>query len=940
MDAQITPGRTTTLYLDLPETSLVESAYSLTRAGAEIAGDVALGTANDTPGDDNARHSNVVHWASGAITLMPLQNDISNLHEGVVCQPNIISVPEHMTLVTTLQVDAIVAENKFAQSDDLPGFAASDNIQPKGDPFLVKKIPAGGTFANVLADSQLTPDFVTQDIPMDRVGYSNDVYPENQGFFLRWTVPGSDVSVHNYTLAFYFGQYGLCLKGTGMAELWEYCFVSVPGFAQSGGSYQWRRRDTWRYARAGQLSNTAHSMAIWPHSDPNGRRYISFTNNQLEAATLASQFTRTATAYVSPGEHLYNIDQPGRPAEERDESPGTATKAAIVRFDIRRDLKVDVQISTLAWPAAGFLVDLPANVPPFSDPSVPLLCYTDAQVPDGCALTTTLLSSADGSPYLLGETPGPSVRFDFAGDGQTTPLLWEYRLVRDAVTTQAVPGMFPVKVSSVSVSGVSGDASQDTAHASVPDAAAAYPRLRVRGRFSSALVVADDAGKVVLHRGYALRPKSTRLGKNQRTAFPDYDWRNFSLDMAGMAQRLSEKYQGPTLRKYAYDGNAVPGPDGYPPWKVTDVVVDSLLSCGYPPEMINIPDQDIRLWPGETVKADDYILDAAGNFLEYLQRLVRDMLGAYLIFDANAGPAWSNGLPVGQWTLLYQTPYPAAGNKFSPLFSFQTGAADAATPPHVLSAYPPLTAPIFGKIEYEVIPPEFNSVLVTTALSIAGTPLQGAVSSRAYNYASFKAPGAAVAPDPDSPDYLGYERLLIYPDATLTGKNEAETQGACDWVCRRIYDVSCHAQDLAYFTAPLVFITDPAGRYRRPLRFQDPIALNGDAGYLVKACHPKYVKDGFQIAEYEVINPMPGQYLPPGSEISLFREAQAGHARRSTGAQTQSQRFARKALPPHREQQHLELPSLLSYQSPLQAGDGSFYFMPGYDAPGGANLLQ
>lgn len=414
--------------------------------------------------------------------------------------------------------------------------------------------------------------------------------------------------------------------------------------------------------------------------------------------------------------------------------------------------------------------------------------------------------------------------------------------------------------------------------------------------------------------------------------------------MAGMAQRLSEKYQGPQQRRYSADTSVELDANGTPlPWRVTDVVYDLLKACGYPDAQIDIPDQEIRLWPGETVKADDYVLDAAGNYFEYAFRLVHDFLGAYLIFDANAGNADANGLPLGQWQLLYQTPYPADGNKFDPLFSFVTSPASSRVPSHILSAYPPLTAPIFGRIEYEIVPPENNSIFVTTGLSAAGNAVQGAVSSYCYNYHSFLAPSSGVTPDPDSPDYLGYERRFIYPDMTLGAQTTTDVaQKTCDWVARRYYDRTCHAQDLQFFMAPLVFITDPIGGYRRPLRFQDPISINGDAGYLVKACHPRYVKDGFQLAEYEVINPMPGQYLPPGIESLSFHRAAAGdHARRSTGAQTSSQKYARKALPAHREQQHLELPNLLSAHAPIQdPSTGKFFFMLGYDFFDSGNLLQ
>jgi hypothetical protein len=934
-DNQITPGRVTTAYFDLTETTLIEPAFSVTRAGAEIAKDVALGLANDTPADDTARHGDVIHWATGAITLKPLQHDISNISESTVSLPFIVSLPAKMRLLTLLTATAYIAiQNGYRDNSDLPGFAASATVPATGDPFLIKEVPAGGSWSASLVDAQPTPPFVTQDIPMDRIGVSNDTYPVNQGWFLRWKVPGTDAQAAHYTWAFYFGQYGVCYKGSGIAELWEYT-RRVPLTDTTGvGSMHWVRRARWQYARKGQLSNTAHSMGIYPHTDPHGVRYISFTNNQLEAASVASQFARTGAAQVAPGEYVYFVDAPGRPKTDKDGSPGAVTKAGVFRTDIHRYLKVEVQVSTLGWPTSGFLIDLPADVPLGSSSAVPVNVYTNAQVPPTCSLNTTLQDANTGGAYTPGTSDGPQVRFDFTGDGSTTPILWEYRLVRAPVTTTIAPGIFHAKPSQVSVTGVSGDPAQDTAHVTVQDVKAGLPRLRSRGRFSFSLVSEDAAGKVVLHRGYAMRPTGVRRGKAGRV-YPAADWQDFSVPCAGMGQRLSEQYQGPVQRKYQGDPFApdpsVPGSNAYLPWKVTDNVRDALLNCGYPPAMVAIPDVGIRLWQGETVKKDDYILDAAGNTSEYILRLVRDYLGAYLIFDANYGSADANGLPLGAWTLLFQTPLPPSGQFASPLYNFVTTAASPVTSPHILSAYPALTAPIFGKIDFQTIPPEFNSVLVTTSIAAAGVSAQGAVQARCYNYNSFQAPGATNTLDPTHPDYLGYERRVIYPDGTLLGKNVEETQKACNWVARRFLDFACHAQRLAHFTVPLVFVTDPAYGHRRPLRFQDPITINGDASWLVKACHPKYAKDGFQLAEIEAIQPIAGQLVQPGIEALTFhRAALTRHAQQNTGSGTQSQRFGRSAVPAHREQAMLELPVFLGSRSALQDSTGAFYAMADY----------
>ena len=402
--------------------------------------------------------------------------------------------------------------------------------------------------------------------------------------------------------------------------------------------------------------------------------------------------------------------------------------------------------------------------------------------------------------------------------------------------------------------------------------------------------------------------------------------------MSGMALRLNEKYQGPFQRKYAGDSTATPDANGFQPsWKVTDICVDLLTAAGYPADQINIADNPTRIWYGESTKVDDYVLNAAGNIGEYLTRLVRDYLGGFVIFDANAGATDANGLPLGQWTVIYQTPMPTSG-QFTPLFNFVTTTPGPTSVSHSLSAYPANTAPIFGRITYMTAPPEFNHFLVTTSVSVAGTSVQGAVESHTYNYDSYQVPNSTNTLDPSHPDYLGYERLMILPVQEAAGLGVQQAQQNCDFLARRFLDFAGHAQRTANFTVPLVFITDSSGGYRRPLRFQDPISINGDASWLVKGCHAHYVKDGFQLAEIEAVQPIARQIVQPGiTQLSFFRNAQAQHARHSTGAGTHSQRFARRAVPSHREQSIMELPRLTQYQTKLQDNNGVPHYMAAYD---------
>ena len=287
MSLGVTPYRRTLWQADIAETITLSAPWAVRRRGGEIAQARADGEV------DESRHVNIKLWPTGAWTLDPIQTEITNLNEYVIGLSHIVA-PDNASLLTQLQIiPSMVIERQFRQDSDLPGMEYAGGVALLGAPFIVRKIPAGGSWNEQLSSgvpSLLSgPDGTkVPDTPVDRVLESVDFYPNNQGFFVNWSNPATDISYPGPYFAFYFGQYALAVTGSGRANLYEYVQYT------NGLPRNWQLRDTWKYARTGQVSGTAHSMAIWPHNGSRtGERFIVFTNGQVDYAQVSSSYTRT-----------------------------------------------------------------------------------------------------------------------------------------------------------------------------------------------------------------------------------------------------------------------------------------------------------------------------------------------------------------------------------------------------------------------------------------------------------------------------------------------------------------------------------------------------------------------------------------------------------------------------------------------------------------------
>lgn len=852
-DQAITPYRTTTAYFDIDETVLIDESWSVRRDGPNVSKLAAKNLADD------ANRVNVRFWpSSGAWTLEPVQSDIGKIHEYVDVLSLVIPASGFRLLQDTAGAAQIAAVLNWRQASDLPGQAFSTAIAAQGDQFLVKTMAANKAGVP-LASGVTVPPQTTIDVPLDRCGESTTVFPADQGYCLRWSAPGNGQSYNTYLWSFYFGQYALSMRGNGTAILWENCH-------DSAGVLQWRKRAQFQYQRPSNIGDASQSICIWPHKTPKGERYIAFFGNLLEIGNVVAAEAKTGNDSITGTEFLYRITDLVR-GDDRDESPGTVTRADVCRFDMRRDLRIRLQVSKLGFATSGTLVDLPEALPPQTG-GAPISVAINAVQPTGTSITTSLEEATTRAAFNPATDLQPYVTFNFSGDGSTTPILWGYSMERAPFTQTISPGEFHGKVTSFSGTGVDLDVSHEAAKVTIEDITNTASRLRKRGELTNKIVVTESIPSLpvkstVVIQGRAYRQTSQRQGKTRGQGFggggdpllfPDPTWNEFDVPIFGMWARLHERVQEPlAMTKYADDTQ--PTPHGHnaakingvpPPWKVTDAITDLLLKCGFPASQIGIQDNPKRLWPSNTGNVPEYAIYPCVNLAETVQRMARNYLGAYLFFDANAGT-------LGKWRLLYPPQADITTGLYTPLWNF-TSVPPSGKIPHMPGAYPAKTSFAIEGKRYTA-PPDFNSVRVIAAWGPRSSDVR--IENTLYNPLSYNVPGFTVTADPDNPHYIGHNRPCILIDYTLNGKDEQETQRAVDWTCIRLFTFLCFAQDVQPLHGPLPMIDDPdnTGKYRF-LRSQDPITYNGQP-FVLRNVNPAWVDDKQQMADYEAVQPIP-----------------------------------------------------------------------------------
>jgi hypothetical protein len=888
----VTRGRVTRAVFDIDEPFVLsDPGVSQVRRHAEVSQIAARQKGG------NSYWSNYVRlWSSGAWGLMPLQLTPASVQEKTVGAGSVY-LPSSVSGTPTdyqIQTAPITLAAKFRRASGT-GLTSGTGTNPDGsDLFFRFKVTAGTSWnqsSAVTAESHITAllstlaSVQTLTQPMDILARSFAAQDADRGFCLRFTVPGAKQHSPDLIAIFTFGQYALLLRGDGDGALWMYAPVSV------GGSSSWRSVRPIRWSRPAQVAGFAHTIVIFPHMGEHGEKNVSVVSVAMDTASVASATggstpsgAKGDSGAFSTTEDLWTFDR--TLTGQLDVAfPDQVTTAQRFYLLERRDLRGEWQISRLTYPIgtsspAGKLIAQPHA--PYTRLTLGGIAVGDWSVTKlsrevtGMTITARL-QDADTASTTAIDRPQPI--FDFYSDGTKTPLLYGYKINLAPITTTSAPGSFTCPLQRPVITAGGPDVRQESARFSVEDLTDAWPRLRNRSRLSVKLTTTytppgGTEQTVVLFRGAAFSPKRTRRGvkgtsggtnapmgmQGSARAYPSPEWSGYAVSCKGVWERLTAT----TLRRvvsfeeFIHDTTAPASTDGsVTAWKVTSVIKRLLQVAGFPTSMIRIPDLPIRLNPGVGTFQSDAVLDNSTSIAAKVVELARTYLGRWLAFDANDGTQ-------GKWILI--APPPAGA--ISPVFRFvrdvPAGTAGSLTLPHALHAYPTGTAPTFERSDSYILSPEKNHIAVYNAFNAAqaGTNLIG---NHLYNVLSYPVPGSSVAPDPDSPHYLGHEEMLTIADPALWAGGRPlayqETQATVNYVLLRAFMATCLARRVQPIHAPLVFIQDAVHGSYRPLRFYDPVYLDGVLWY-VRSVNIAYEYDRIQMADYELEQLVP---YKPGS---------------------------------------------------------------------------
>lgn len=849
----ITPYRDTRLEIDVTERTLARAQYDFRRSAARLS---RQSTAEAGPSEG------VMSAAGQVWFLRPILGEA----------PRIVATPFSASVVQGADVNlagSVVGYSTWRAPTDLPGVTVDPTVIPSGNPAYIRRVVAGQSFNQTLAADEAAfpgPTLDSEYVPMDRVMQGRVTYPSNTGFSLGFYAANYINGVDNL-LTFYFGGptetwspndpravnagiFALNLRGSGIANLYE--------GSNDGSSPTWVRRLQFEWSEPTLVADRLHTISIIPLDKD---KILFLLGGSSVSIGPMPYFGQTFSRGPSNPQQCLYIHDPGTAGYAKQ---ANVTGPGIFRVDMRRDLRFPLMIKRNLYPTAGTLVDgaflppyaLPDGTPMRILPQMRLPFNTDLVVTAFDAKTgTSLAQDGDGNWLSLAGVRPYYVTFDLlSADRLQTPLLYGFSVRVAKTLTVREPITVYGRLRDVSISGPGTSPDMETAHGTISnDLLNECNILRRRARIPIKITTTrsddpDDA-RVVLFRGEVATAPATKKGKTGRQGlggagepktFPVPQWHQYDVDMVGEWSRLSDQINV-SIAFYAEDDDADIDPvtGTVPPWKVTDVIKDLLGRCGVADEAMDIPDNDLRLWPSTAGgDVDIYVLQPGVNSAELIQRLCQGYLGQFLIFDANAGEH-------GMWRLLDNPSAP-----YTSRYLFKTIAPDAGTLPQV-GCFGPNSAPV-QTTETWVEPPEANRIIVMGASGDGLSNDNGKTLAPAVlaNYTSYDPDPLNPTADPTSEDYLGREVPLVWVDLSLT------EQSAVNWIARRLYDLVAHGRKWRRWHAPLVFIEDPDDQYlvdgtgARMLRLNDVVTFNADT-YLLRSCSPTYHSDQAQMADYE-----------------------------------------------------------------------------------------
>jgi hypothetical protein len=867
-----TPNRTATVTLDYQEPVKTALDFAVPRMGGKIRPLAKSGT---------------VRLSSGAWTLKPLNQPLyyGNTTDGQTAT---------LRLSDWNFTAGYVAEAPYArQLAELTGVTYAPGIAASGNYFQRKTVSAGLTWSANYAGAIAGLGLTSADVQTERLVESKAIHDPMTGYLVQLQGPSGslrpDSPQQHFT--FYFGgpvtasgygQFALWVASDGEAVLYEYYNTT------------WNEVSRWRLFPANSHPNHL-ILLIQPH----GNRYIQFSTfhsviagqNIMAAASAAAINAIESSLHEERAVHLHEITN-------RDlgysATSNLITGSGRIAFDFPITARTAFQVQRLIYPASGTLTDSVFQIPggfsgPTSTPADPnakilrINGFWWDYVNGGQRITNVTFQPQDASQATPTNLTAGSESFTYNGVAQSytgwqipggqnliqtvitlsttesaprfhTPSFLGYQAVRSStVATKGGSGTTVARVRGFSAVGPGMHPEDESASIQITDETDSLSSLLLtRGKMPVKVETTyDDSGKTsILYEGYVGRAQATLRGKAGRV-YPSPNWHDYLVTCLPKADRLRDTFFT-SLKVFWADTTSPTGGDpnatSYQAWKVTDVIHQCLLDAGWTESQLDIPDNPLRLFPLGGANGAHYYAPAVGtNYADYAQRIARDYLNQYLLWDANAGTN-------GKWRLM--TP---PQNSSSPVWNFVTTPAPPGRLSNRSESYGTKTSPILNveegtPFQSHIIPAEANLVIVLGGPKGQGKDSGVRFQQFAPNRASWDAPGWSQA-DPSSLDYLGRCVPYIYADMTL------RSQAAVNFVTRRIFEIACRGRKFVEFTAPLVLIDvstekDWQGNSvysthtHRPLRFGDLVTVDGTP-FIVHGCNPNFTKSHHQLAHYE-----------------------------------------------------------------------------------------
>lgn len=749
--------------------------------------------------------------------------------------------------------------------------------------FIVKQIAAGATdwHRELTADAAAFPKPAVQAAgEIDRVAQGKVTFRKNQPFCVRF-ISGERLGLlSDPILTFYFGgpsdivvqdpffgtragggEFALTWFMSGIYELWQ---KTRPDEDQP-----WVRMWQSYWAFPVGLGGT-HTFYIIP----DGHDYIWVTSDAGEAR--GSQ---------APGQNNRAVKIPASATGYTGKSETTGP--GIVRMDVRRWSRVPWQAHFFTYAAGsgsdpegwlrGPIFELPWPVPAdtklFVDLDKEEEAFTSI-VPRvfSVPLNDELTQNPDGSFNTLAGITRYRILFEFrvndAGEFARTPRLRGATVRMDGVVSPVQPVPFlPLLPTAWQVTGPTNEPDIESALVDVEDP---IDVLAEREDGNGGLAVnadthfviqtsydpEDSEARVVLFSGILKRAPAALWGNDGGDGQVALGARKYRCAGAGMYARLASPGNTNWARRTYYeDPDAIPDLTGVRPgMRIVDIIGDLLKAGGFDESQYDKPDLDFRLFVNPE-RRGDYELNPGVRLIDAIDRLCREYLGRYLVWDGNAGLDLPDfpGQPRGMWRLIQPPLYSPVGD-YDVKYYFTTQAPVAFTRQvHLPDAYPTATTFVTNLSYGGPDPPEANYVLVyagTQALisspedffqSIFADPTQRTLIKRIYNPRAVSLDPTNPTEDLTSPDWAGGElKAYIHIDPTLNIDNGGpKTEEAVSFLCRRLFDAMGYGRQPLEWQAPCHFIEDGADPHlhgrRRPLRFGDVVHLNGQPVVLTAA---------------------------------------------------------------------------------------------------------